>query len=377
MDFNVLKAFMNGIVNDPFLLLIVIASIIIILVVIVWITKMVIDISPYAYVNARVRSREGKLLDKSKISELIEAGSLEEMIGLLGDTEYSKYLANARDVLEVEKALNECLADLYKFLYNVSPNKAKEVLKILMMKFDIKNIKTLIRAKRAGLSPEETYKLLIPAGTLPIEKLKELCEMETPEEIVRGLEGTEYFKVLQNTTSPMDMELSLDKYYLEKLRKALMIEGKEEDIFREFFGTLIDIENLKVILKAKADGLSGEEIAKYIVPGYELPDWKLKELAGAGGIEGIISGLEGTSYSQLLAEALDEYNKVKSIYVFEKVLDKYILDKGRNLSLRKPFSAGPIIGLIVSKELEIRNLKAIIKGKVENLKPEEIKSLLI
>ena len=53
------------------------------------------------------------------------------------------------------------------------------------------------------------------------------------------------------------------------------------------------------------------------------------------------------------------------------------MEKGKKLSTRKPFGVGPIIGLIVSKELEVKNLKAIIKGKIENLKPEEIRSLLI
>ncbi|WP_456418688.1 V-type ATP synthase subunit C [Methanocaldococcus infernus] len=372
---NTLKDLLNF-VDNPFLLLIVASAVIIILVVIVWITKMVIDLAPYAYVNARVRSREGKLLDDSKISELLEAGSLEEILGLLGDTEYSKYLSDIKDEIDLEKALNQYLAETYEFLYNISPEKAKKVLKIMMIKFDIKNIKTLIRAKKLGLSPEETLKLLVPIGTLS-KKLKELSEMESVEEIIRGLEGTEYFKILQNASNTKEMELLLDKYYLELLRNALMTEGKEEDIFKEFFGTLIDVELLKVLLRAKVDNISAEELSKYLTSGYELPEWKLKELAGAEGIEGVIGGLEGTSYYQILSDALDEYQRTKSIYVFEKVLDKLILEKGRALSLRKPFGVGPIIGLIVGKELEIKNLKIIIKGKLENLKAEEIRSLLV
>ena len=64
--------------DNPLTLLIVIATVIIVLIVIVWITKMVIDLAPYAYVNARIRSKEAKLLDDAKLNELIESGSLEE-----------------------------------------------------------------------------------------------------------------------------------------------------------------------------------------------------------------------------------------------------------------------------------------------------------
>ncbi|NPA62083.1 MAG: V-type ATP synthase subunit C [Methanococci archaeon] len=375
--------------DNPFTLLIVIATIIIVLIVIVWITKMVMDLAPYAYVNARIRSKEAKLLDDAKLNELIESGSLEELVGLLEDTDYGQYVAEVmnelRDPIAVEKALDMYLADLYALIYRISPDGAKKVLKVFTKKFDIKNIKTLIRAKFVGLDAEETYKLLIPLGNIPPEKLKELSEVKTVEEVIRGLDGTEYFKILQDELSNYDQtsdilvfELALDKYYLESLRKTIMTEGKEEDLFREFVGTIIDVENLKVILKGKADGLSAEELGKYItLEGYELAEWKLKDLISAGGIEGVLSGLEGTSYAEILTEAMEEFERTKSIYAFEKALDKYVLEKGKKLSTRKPFGVGPIIGLIVSKELEVKNLKAIIKGKIENLKPEDIRSLLI
>ncbi|ENN96082.1 V-type ATP synthase subunit C [Methanocaldococcus villosus KIN24-T80] len=367
-------------------ILLMAAIVIIVLTVIVWITKMVIDLAPYAYVNARVRSREARLLDRNKINEILEAQSFDELIGILEDTDYSEYISkvSGKDPIFIEKAFDLYLANLYKFLYDIAPNKAKQVLKIFMKKFDIKNIKTLIRAKNINLDAEEISDLLLPFGNIPKEKLRELSEVKTVEEVIRGLEGTEYFKVLQealteyeHTKNIIYLELALDKYYLNSLKRVMMIEGKEEDTFREFIGRMIDIENLKVILKTKADGLSGEEVVKYLTSGYELAEWKLKDLANATNIEAVLGGLEGTKYAEILSECMDEYNREKSIYVFEKILDKYLLELGKKLSLRKPFGIGPIIGLIVSKELEIKNLKAIIKGKMENMKAEEIKNFLI
>ncbi|WP_423791931.1 V-type ATP synthase subunit C [Methanocaldococcus indicus] len=372
------------VMNNPFTMLITIITVIIVLVIIVWITKMIIDLAPYAYVNARIRSREGKLLDSNKLNELIEAGSFEEILGLLADTDYSEFIETLekKDPLLVERAFDTYLANLYTFIYNISPDSAKKVLKILIKKYDIQNIKTLLRAKYLNLKPEEIHPLLIPLGELK-DKLRDLTEVGSVEEIVRGLEGTEYFKILQEilpeyeqTKKLLPLELALDKYYLESLKKEIMIEGKEEDLFREFIGLLIDIENLKVLLKAKSDNLPADEIIKYLTDGYELPLWKLKELAGASGIEGVISGLEGTSYSQILAEKLEEFNKTKSVYVFEKALDNYLVDKSKRIALRKPFGLGPILSLIIAKESEVKKLKTIIKGKLENLNPEEIKSLV-
>ena len=276
------------------------------------------------------------------------------------------------------------MAHVYQTLANISPDKARKILKLFEKKFDVQNIKTLLRAKYVGLDAEETFKLIIPLGTIPENKLRELCETKSIEEVLNGLEGTEYSKILSNelamyeqTGKLISFELALDKYILEGLWKSVGIEGISEDIFKEFVGAMIDIENLKVILRAKSDNLSSEDILNYILNvGYEIAPWKLKELAEAESIEGVISALEGTIYGSIISENLEEYEKTGSVYVFEKALDKHLAEIGKKLSLRQPFGVGPIIGLITSKEQEIKRLKIITKGKIEGLSSNQIRELL-
>ncbi|AEF96176.1 V-type ATP synthase subunit C [Methanotorris igneus] len=387
MDITAIAQFMN-MPFDTFMILLILASIVIFLVIIVYILKYVIDLAPFAYTNARIRSMEARLLSEDKLNELIEAGGINELIGFLDDTEYGPYISEVmnelNDPIAIEKALNMHLADVYQTLSNISPDEAKKTLNLLAKKFDIKNIKTLLRAKFVGLNEEETFKLLIPLGTIPVNKLRELSETKSVDEVVSGLEGTEYAPVLsealakfEQTGNLLPLELALDKYLLEKLWKTVGIEGKEKDLFKEFVGRMVDIESIKVILRGKADKLPSDVLSEYLVNiGYELAPWKLKELADADSIEGVVSSLEGTVYAQILADAMEEYEKTKSVYAFEKALDKYLVELGKKLSLRKPFGVGPIIGFITAKELEIRNLKIIIKGKLENLPPNQIRTLI-
>ncbi len=373
-----------GLPPNTFTILMLMAGIIIVLVVIIYLIKYIIDNAPFAYVNARVRSMESRLLNEHKYGELIESGSLVELIGFLEDTEYGKYLSDSENIEGVEKALYSHLASVYTSLANMAPEKGRKILKLFEKKFDIYNIKSILRAKYFGLSYEETYKLIVPLGTIPENKLRDLCECKTVEEVVNSLEGTEYHKILSSAMSEYEqtgklteLELSLDKYILENLWKAVSIEGVAEDIFKEYIGAMVDIENLKIILRCKADGVPSEEISKYLLnDGYELASWKLKELSESDSIESIVSALEGTKYSQIISENLEEYEKTKSVYVFERALDRYILNIGKKLSLRQPFGVGPIIGLITAKEQEIQNLKIIIKCKIENIPSNQIRELL-
>jgi len=375
----------SGLPSNIFIILMVLAGIAIFMVIVIFLIKYLMENAPFAYVNARVRSMESRLLDEHKINELIEAAGMSEFIGFLEDTDYGPYLSEAsNDSLGIEKALNTHLAHVYQTLASISPDKAKKILRLFEKKFDVQNIKTLLRAKYVGLNAEETFKLIIPLGTIPENKLRELCETKSIEEVLNGLEGTEYSKILSNelamyeqTGKLISFELALDKYILEGLWKSVGIEGISEDIFKEFVGAMIDIENLKVILRAKSDNLSSDDILNYILNvGYEIAPWKLKELAEAESIEGVISALEGTRYGSIISENLEEYEKTGSVYVFEKALDKHLAEVGKKLSLRQPFGVGPIIGLITSKEQEIKNLKIIIKGKIEGLSSNQIRELL-
>lgn len=374
-----------GLPSNIFIILMVLAGIAIFMVIIIFLIKYLMENAPFAYVNARVRSMESRLLDEHKLNELIEAAGMSEFVGFLEDTDYGAYLSDSnKDSIGIEKALNTHLAHVYKTLVNMSPDKARKILKLFEKKFDVQNIKTLLRAKYVGLNAEETFNLIVPLGTIPENKLRELCEARTVEEVLNGLESTEYSKILSNELAMYEQtgrlssfELALDKYLLENLWKSVGIEGTTEDIFKEFVGAMIDIENLKVILRAKSDNISSEDTLNYILNvGYELAPWKLKELAESESIEGIISALEGTKYGSIISENLEEYEKTGSVYVFEKALDKYLAEIGKKISLRQPFGVGPIIGLITAKEQEIKNLKIIIKGKIEGLSSNQIRELL-
>jgi len=371
--------------SNIFVALLILTGILILLVIIVYLIKYLIDNAPYAYVNARVRSMESRLLDDHKLNELIEAGSLVEVVGLLEDTDYGKYISTtSKDVYSVEKSLDMHLAHIYKTLAEISPDRSKKILELFEKRYDVKNIKTILRAKYAGLDGESTFKILIPLGRIPENKLRELCEAKTVEEVVNGLEGTEYGKILSENLSIYEesgnlipLELALDRYILESLWKVVGIEGTNEDIFKEFIGRMIDIENLKIILRCKGERVSSEVILNYLLGvGYELPPWKLKELAEAESMEGVVSSLEGTEYSNIISGCLEEYEKCKSAYVFERALDNYLVEIGKKLSLRQPFGVGPIIGFITSKEMEVKKLKVIIKGKMEGLSPRDIRELI-
>ncbi|ADZ08687.1 V-type ATP synthase subunit C [Methanobacterium lacus] len=368
---------------EIFLAVMILAIIVIGAIVVITIIRPVLGFFPYTYPNARVRARTGRLFNEKEFSEIVESQNVEEVKNYLrGVPDYAKYI----DTYPLEKALDSQLAETYDLIARITPDDSKDSFKFLLKKWDIKNIKSIIIAKEAGLSQEQTVDLLVPFGELS-NKLDSLIDTDSVEEVLNALEGTEYPKIVEDalpiykeTGLLLPLEASMDKYLLENLLKTSATpEDENTTLLHNYIGTMVDVANIKIILRAKADNIKYEDIEPYMVSdGYEIREWKLKELMEAEDVSGVISGLEGTDYAPMLSDAMSEFNETGSMATFEKLLDSYVVKTAKTISLKNQFGIGPMIGFLSRKETEVKNLKIIARGKREaGFSPSMIKEMLV
>lgn len=352
-------------------------------IVVISLLRPVLGMFPYTYPNARVRARIGRIFDEKQFQEIIEAGNIEEVKNYLrGFPDYAKYI----DQYPLEKALDTQLAENYDLVARITPDNSKAAFRFLLKKWDIRNIKSIIIAKEAGLNSKETLDLVVPYGDLT-DKLDALVDADDINEILNTLEGTEYAPILedaiplyQETGILLPLEASLDKYLLKNLLRTVSTpEDDNTSYLKTYVGNMVDGANLKIILRAKVDGLKYEDIEPYMISeGYQIREWKLKDLMESEDVAGVISGLEGTEYAPLLAEAMANYNDTGSISAFEIALDNNVVETAKKISLKNQFGIGPMIGFLSRKEKEIKNLKIIVRSKREKgFTPAMIKEMLI
>ncbi len=365
-------------IGAMFLILAVVAVIVVVSTI-----KPVLSMFPYTYPNARVRARTGRLFTEKEFSEIVESQNIEEVKNYLRNVpDYAKYV----DQYPLEKALDTQLAETYDLIARITPDNSKEVFQFLLKKWDIRNIKSIIIAKEAGLSSEETLNLIVPFGALT-DKLDSLIEAHSVTEVLNALEGTEYPQILEDaipiyneTGLLLPLEASLDKYLLENLLRASATpEDDNTSLLHNYVGTMVDVANIKIIIRAKADNLKYDDIDSYMISdGYQIREWKLKELMEAEDISGVVSGLEGTDYAPMLSDAMTDYNNTHSMASFENALDSHIAKTAKTISLKNQFGIGPMIGFLSRKENEVKNLKIIARGKrEEGFSSSMIKEMLI
>jgi len=367
----------------PVINLILVTAVIVALVTVLVSARQFAGSAPFSYSNARVMARRGRLLDKKQIIEIIDAKKLEDMYNLVSDVpEYKKYL----DKFPFEKAMDMDLAETHQTLAKISAKNFREFYEVILTKWDIQNIKTLIAAKEMAIDTEEIKEKIIPFGKLPEDILVRLIDAENIDEIATALKPTVYYEpvieaisLYKEKKTLLPLEASLDKYYYEKwLDTVSEISNDDGKVLNTLIKTKIDLLNLKIILRARSDGLEFKDIKEYIFAGGDqLYEWKLNELMSIEKILDFVDGLEGTDYVDILKEVLPEYDKTGSVSVLESALDKYSMELGVKLAKKRPSTVGPMIGFLSQKEMETKNLKLIYQAKLEGFPPEEIRKMLI
>lgn len=372
-----------GVTPEVFLIIVIFAFVAVGALVVIVVSTPIKNVYPYLHPISRVRARKGRLLTEKQITELVETSNNTEVANYLsGMPEYSDVLNES----SLEKALDVKMGETYDLIARLAPKQVASAFKVISKKSDINNIKSLLAAKEVGLNQEETADLLIPSGKL-YEELLRLADVASVNDVINGLDSTEYAPVLSDAIPDYEekqmllpLDAALDKYYLKILLNAQEVpsEGNTQILY-SYIGHKVDVDNLNLIIRAKADKLDYEAISDYILnDGYQLREWKIKDLMESEDVLGVISSLDGTKYAPILNEVIPEYNETGSIGVFEVALNKFLIKVAKTYSLKQPLGIGPILGYLTEKEKEIHNLKVIARAKrEENFPTSQIQEMLL
>jgi len=331
----------------------------------------------FAYINAKVEAIGNPYLNEKELNLLIESKNIDEFKDSLNSSK--DYNIDGKNSNQIHKSLEQNLINTIKQYEKDSSNRIKEFYNILYEKNDLFYLKILLKNKLKNENIEIKYENII------LEKIKNLLDQiinldndKIPDYLIKYGFDNEINDILKNDKIDYILfDNFFDKYIINKIKK-IKVPSKCLNAKNDFILRTIDIKNIKNILRAK--NLDYSEIDSnnlFLGDGKEISNWKFKELSQMDDIYQIISGLDGTSYYNLLKDSIEIYNKSKSTQIFEKILDKIYLKNLKEISIQNYTHIGPILRYLISKEYEIMNLKIISKGVEEKIDTEIISNLLI
>lgn len=342
----------------------------------------------YSYSISRARGMRRHLLTDKQLATIIDSRDIEGSLDILNSTSYGPVLeTSTRGFQEMEQALNKDLITTLQKVHKFLPKKVNEIFYWYLVKYEAMNLKTILRCVFAKVPKDEIVNNLLPISlTIKKSVYEDLAGMSNVEEIVSFLDSTIFGPSLTKALPEYEkngllvpLETALDRFVYENLwKKALKFKGMDVEFLKKAIGVEIDILNLKVLVRTKTEDIKPEEVSKYLIPkgGFVLNSKKLASLNKLEEVDTVVNAMENTAYSKPLEDGIEKYKKTGELSSVERALDSYYSSLAFELQQNQPQGMGPIWRYIIDKTTEIRNLILILKLKMENFTPEEIKSLV-
>jgi len=309
---------------------------------------------------ARLRVLETRLLTKVKIDRMIDSASADDVLKILQENEYASLMGNVKRAEDYNILLKEELKRVYSLMYKVSPDPI--MVDIMSLKYDYHNIKVMLKGKAID---KDLSHLLIPVGTVNIEKLKFYMATVEYKELSPEMREAiiEVEKVYQELDDPQKIDIILDRYmYLDMLTKA---KETKIDFIIDYVKRSIDLSNIKSIIRLKKQQKDVNFFNEVMLSGGDIQNDVLLR-AFSEPIENMASKFSSSKYAEVVRIGLEEYIKTGKLSTLEKLSENYIM---KNLKTAKyvAFGPEPIFAYIAAKETEIKIIRIIMVGKLNNV----------
>jgi V/A-type H+-transporting ATPase subunit C len=345
----------------------------------------------YGYVNARIRGMKSRLLGREVLESLILKPDTEAIITELQKTPYRGEIERASvqhaGLACIEAALRMDIARTFRKIYSLfEKEKNEKYARILLNRWDVHNIKTILRGKNIHEPSSEILGCLIPAGELDEATLVELVKQPDVRGVIDLLATwgigyaaplTRQFEEYSEKRDLAVMEYALDRFYFAIALDSIRGTTYNDQIMREMVATEIDMTNIRSVLKVLRDRIPLEEAQEFLIPGGAVLDEKrLGLLIKAGTIRDAIKLLAGTPY-EFLGKVPEETFKQEKISVFEKELERFLIRKGIGWFLGDPLSLALAIGYVWAKYTEVTNVRIIARLKMADVPEKTIREELV
>lgn len=345
----------------------------------------------YGYQNARIRGMRARLLKEAFFDDLMSSKDISAMIGKIMDTEYAPDLENrilhGRTANQIDEALKDNMTSTFRKVLSFSNDEAQRLITTLLGRWDLFNVKTIIRGIHMQASAEEITESLITVGQLTQADTNELVRQPSIRALVDTLSmwglplAVPLREVLPAYEEGLDLshlELALDRYYYQWAASRLKGGRQNSKIAGKFLSTQVDTMNLLTAIRLLQSDLDEQDTERFFLPGGGIVTKSLFiELAGMSDIDEVFNRIKKTPYGKPLDQVALTYIEKGSVSVFERALEDYLFRFAFAQSKGDPLDIGLTISYLWMKANEVTNLRIIVKGVSVGMPQDPMREELI
>lgn len=326
--------------------------------------------SRYCLVSGLIRSIELRLINKERFLRFVEAKSTEEILSMLGDTDYARVYQEDIGALygydleiilkeeedKVKKTINELTAD-------------KKITDLLFLRNDFFNLKLALKEIFRGREKGDAYSTL---GLIPPETIyQEAIEPEKSQELPPLLKETAIMtkNAYENSKNPIDIDLTIDSVMFAHITK---IAKKARSLF--FFKLLsmeIDMINILTFFRLRWLEESQDTFLDAFIDSGSILKERFVDIFFKE-VDELETDFGATEFRDLVGNGMPYLKGENTFFRMESLIDNEfmrILDRAKFIN----FGIEILIAYYYLKDIEIRKMRTVILGKENGLEPQDLK----
>lgn len=328
------------------------------------------------YLDARVSLMASRLLREAELSVLAE-GRDEERAEVLARAGLSGILADLEAGSYLEQSIIRSQLDDILVLMRAA-GEARRFLEYWTLRFELSNLKAIIRAKMSRTPIATVRKELIDLGFLAALPVEELLQTEDIGELLRRLETTHYADIVRFARRAFEaqpqlfeLDAALDRrFYHGLVELARQQEGEFGKPLRTLMEMLVDRINLVWLLRYRfLYQLPPSQVYYLLVPShYRLSSSLLKELSVLNRLEEVLAALP-QPYRDWLAGA-DSVYRVFTIMEGKAARAAHAVLRSNAPGFARAFA------YLILRERDLKQVRAALKGKAIGLDGQTIRQAM-
>jgi V/A-type H+-transporting ATPase subunit C len=343
------------------------------------------------YANARMRGMRANLLPVEFFNRLVEVTDVTQAVKDLMGTEYAAdlegELVHGRTAAVIDVALKDNMVRAYRKVLSFLHPSARTLLSTLLGRWDVFNIKTILRGAHNHVALDEVKESFFPAGYMGEDDLESLAKIDDVGAIIdtMAMWGLVYTAPLRrafpdyvrdNDLAPL--ELALDRQYTSWAASRLVGQSSDVSIARRILGMQIDTSNLVMALRLlKADVGAAQSETYFMEGGRAISRDLFLELSRMSDVDEVVDRMKRTKYAGVLDDVAFRYLESNSITVFERALEEQLMRRALTAGVNDPHGVGVAIAYLYGKQNEITNLRIVVKGIAVGMPADRVREELI
>jgi V/A-type H+-transporting ATPase subunit C len=338
----------------------------------------------FPYINARVRAMHSRLLTPAQVDDLMGAASLAVLQQALASTPYAPDLHEALTrfdgVPAVDAMLARNLRRTTRSILTWADGAARRLIEVILVRWDVANLRVLVRGRHADRPPEEMLEALLPAGTLSEVVLREMAHQPDLVGVAAMLESVNHplaapiVQAVDEYATGKDLvtlEVAVDRAYIAWGMAQARRRGANGAALRRVLQAEVDVANVKTALRlANAGDVDEETRLRHFIPGGPLVTREV--------FRGLTApAMRAQAWKILRRSGFPIKELPADLVAFEREIDLLMVKGLADHYRGDPLGLDIVIGYLARKSAEVANLRLIARGVLLGMARETVRRELI